>query len=73
MVKISCPQCKAKKVYLLSHGKRKCSQCKYEFTPHRHPLHLTREQRRELIRWFLLEQSSQNIGIRIGFERRRVL
>ena len=63
MVKISCPKCKAKKVYLLSNGKRKCSQCKYEFTPHRLPLHLTREQWREIIRWFLLEQSSQNIAI----------
>lgn len=73
MVKISCPKCKAKKVYLLSNGKRKCSQCKYEFTPHRLPLHLTREQWREIIRWFLLEQSSQNIAIRTGLERRRVL
>ncbi|MFA5253763.1 MAG: IS1595 family transposase, partial [Methanoregula sp.] len=73
MVKISCPKCKAKKVYLLSNGKRKCSQCKYEFTPHRLPLHLTREQWREIIRWFLLEQSSQNIAVRTGFERRRVL
>ncbi|MEN6609640.1 MAG: IS1595 family transposase [Methanoregulaceae archaeon] len=73
MVKIWCPKCKAKKVYLLSSGKRKCSQCKYEFTPHRLPLHLAREEWREIIRWFLLEQSSQNIAVRTGFERRRVL
>ena len=73
MVKKSCPKCKAKKVYLLSNGKRKCSQCKYEFTPHRLPLHLTREQWREIIRCFLLEQSSQNITVRTGFERRIVL
>jgi transposase-like protein len=73
MVKISCPKCEAKKVYLLSNGKRKCSRCKYEFTPHRLPLYLTRDQWREIIRWFLLEQSSQNISIRTGFERRRVL
>jgi hypothetical protein len=73
MVKISCPKCEAKKVYLLSNGKRKCSGCKYEFTPHRLPLYLTRDQWREIIRWFLLEQSSQNISLRTGFERRRVL
>ena len=73
MVKISCPKCKAKKVYLLSNGKRKCSRCKYEFTPHRLPLHLTRNQWREIIRWFVIEQSSQNIAIRTGIERRRVL
>jgi transposase len=73
MVKISCPKCEAKKVYLLFNGKRKCSRCKYEFTPHRLPLYLTRDQWREIIRWFLLEQSSQNISLRTGFERRRVL
>jgi transposase len=73
MVKISCPKCEAKKVYLLSNGKRKCSECKYEFTPHRLPLYFTRDQWRKIIRWFLLEQSSQNISLRTGFERRRVL
>jgi len=73
MGKISCPKCRSKKVYLLSNGKRKCSQCKYEFIPHRLPLYLTRDQWREIIRWFLLEQSSQNISLRTGFERKRVL
>jgi hypothetical protein len=32
-----------------------------------------RDQWREIIRWFLLEQISQNISLRTGFERRRVL
>jgi len=73
MGKISCPKCRSKKVYLLSNGKRKCSQCKYEFTPHRLPLYLTRDQWREIIRWFLLEQSSQNISLRTVCERKRVL
>ena len=73
MGKISWPKCRSKKVYLLSNGKRKCSQCKYEFTPHRLPLYLTRDQWKDIIRWFLLEQSSQNISLRTGFERKRVL
>ena len=73
MVKISCPKCEAKKVYLLSNKKRKCSRCKYEFNPHRLPLYFTRDQWREIIRWFLLELSSQNISLRTGFERRRIL
>jgi len=73
MVKVSCPKCPAKKVYLLSNGKRKCSRCKYEFTPHRLPLYLTKDEWREIIRWFLLEQSSQNISLRTGLERKRVL
>jgi transposase len=73
MVKISCPKCEAKKVYLLSNKKRKCSRCKYEFTPHQLPLYFTRDHWREIIRWFLLELSSQNISLRTDFERRRVL
>lgn len=62
MGKISCPKCRSKKVYLLSNGKRKCSRCKYEFKPHRLPLYLTRDQWKEIIKWFLLEQSSLNIS-----------
>lgn len=45
----------------------------YEFRPHRLPLHLTREQWREIIRWFLLEQNSLNIAVGTDFERKRVL
>ena len=73
MGKISCPKCRSKKVYLLSNGKRKCSRCKYEFKPHRLPLYLTRDQWKEIIKWFLLEQSSLNISLRTQIERKRVL
>ncbi len=73
MGKIPCPKCRSKKVYVLFTGKRKCSRCKYEFTPHRLPLYLTREQWKEIIRWFLLEQSSLNISLRTRIERKRVL
>ena len=70
MGKISCPKCRSKKGYILFNGKRKCSQCKYEFKPHRLPLYLTREQWKEIIRWFLLEQSSLNISLRTRIERK---
>jgi transposase len=73
MVKISCPKCKAKKVYLLSNRKRKCSRCKYEFSPHRLPLYLTKDQWKEIITWFLLEQSGHNISVRTGLERKRIM
>lgn len=73
MVKISCPKCEAKKVFLLSNGKRKCCRCKYEFTPHRLPLPLTKDQWKEIITWFLLEQSSHNISLRTRLERKRVM
>jgi len=73
MVGIQCPKCRSKKVYLLGTGKRRCARCRYEFTPRRLPLNLTRDQWREIITWFLLEQSSQNIALRTSIERGRVL
>ena len=62
-----------KKVYLLVNKKRRCSKCQYEFTLHRLPLRLTRDQRKDILKWFLLEQSSQNISIRASLERRKVM
>jgi transposase len=73
MVKMQCPKCRSKKVYLLGNKKRRCSKYQYEFTPHRLPLRLTRDQWKDILKWFLLEQSSQNISIRSSLERRRVM
>jgi len=73
MVKLRCPKCKAKLVYLLSNGKRRCGKCRYDFLPHRLPLRLTKDQWKEIIKWFLLEQSSQNIALRSSIKRLRVL
>ena len=42
----------------------------YDFTPHRLPLFLTKEQWKEIISWFLLEQSSHNIAIRTSIDTR---
>lgn len=53
-------------------GKRRCAWCRYDFTPHRLPLDLTKELWKEIVGWFLLEQSSQNIAIRTSLERGRV-
>jgi transposase-like protein len=73
MVRIECPKCRSKKVYRLGSGKRRCARCRYEFVPHRLPLYLSRDQWKEIIRWFLLEQSSENISLRTSIERKRVL
>lgn len=72
MAKIQCPKCQAKELYKLGNGKMRCSQCHYDFLSHRLPMYLTREQWREIITWFLLEQSSQNIGSGTSIERKRV-
>jgi transposase-like protein len=60
-------------VYLLGTGKRRCARCRYDFTPHRLPLYLSRDQWKEIITWFLLEQSGQNIALRTSLGRGRVL
>jgi len=72
MVKIACPKCNSKKLYKMSSGKRRCSKCKYDFIPHRLPLRLTRNEWKRIINLFLMEQSSNSIIERTGFERRRV-
>lgn len=73
MANIACPKCNAKKLYKMCTGKRRCSRCKYEFIPHKLPLHLTRRQWREILHLCLLEQSANSIVEQTGIERRRVL
>jgi transposase len=73
MARIECPKCKTKKVYRLGDGRRRCSRCRYDFIPHRLPLYLNRDQWREIIQWFLLEQSVENISMRTTIERKRVI
>ncbi|MEN6442893.1 MAG: IS1595 family transposase [Methanoregula sp.] len=56
----------------MSSGKRRCSECKYDFIPHNLPLRLTREEWKQIIHLFLMEQNSNSIIERTRFERRRV-
>lgn len=72
MVKIACPKCNSKKLYKMRSGKRRCSECKYDFIPHNLPLRLTRDEWKQLIRLLLMEQNSNSIIERTQFERRRV-
>jgi hypothetical protein len=72
MVKIACPKCNSKKLYKMSNGKRRCSNCKYDFIPHKLPIRLTRTEWKQIIRFFLMEQSSNSIVERTRFERRRI-
>lgn len=72
MVKIACPKCNSKKLYKMSSGKRRCARCKYDFIPHHLPLRLTREEWKQIIHFFLMEQNSNSIIERTHLERRRV-
>jgi len=50
-----------KKVYKMSSGKQRCSECKYDFIPHKLPLQLTRDEGKQIIHLFLMEQNSNSI------------
>jgi len=56
----------------MSSGKRRCSECKYDFIPHKLPMRLTRDEWKQIIQFFLMEQNSNSIIERTRFERRRV-
>jgi hypothetical protein len=53
-------------------GKRRCAECKYDFIPHNLPLRLTRDEWKQIIRLFFMEQNSNSIIERNQFERCRV-
>jgi len=72
MVKIACPKYNSKKLYQMSSGKRRCSECKYDFILHKLPMRLARAEWKRIIRFFLMEQSSNSIIERTQFERRHV-
>ena len=73
MAKLACPKCNSKKLYKMQSGKRRCALYKYEFIPHKLPLTFSREEWKELLHLFLMEQSSNSIAEQTGFEQRRVL
>ena len=54
-------------------GRRRCAQCRYDFRPHRLPLRLTREEWKEILHLFLMEQSSNSIVEHTGLDKKRVL
>ncbi len=54
-------------------GNRRCSSCRHDFSPNSLPLRLTRKQWRTILRWFMLEQSSNRIEQLTGLNRKRIL
>ena len=57
----------------MSTGRRRCAQCKYDFIPRQLPLRFTRDEWREILHLFLMEQSSNSIAEQTGFDKKRVL
>lgn len=70
---IRCPRCQGAKSWAVRRGKRKCAGCRYEWDPHRLPLHLTRSEWKRLLRWFILGQGSAGIAREAHLGREQVL
>jgi transposase-like protein len=73
VAKIACPKCNRKKLYKMSDGKRRCAGCQHEFIPHKLPLTFSRDEWKEILHLFLMEQSSNSIAEQTGFNKQRVI
>lgn len=68
-----CPRCGSERFWTLDRGRRRCAQCRFDWTPGRLPLRLTRHEWTALLRWFARGMSSSQIAEETGLERKRVL
>lgn len=67
-----CPICSLKKIYFIRRGKWRCAGCRYEWLPHRLPLHLSRTEWVNILRWFLHGLSAKAISHETGINRQRI-
>ncbi len=68
-----CPRCGYGKYWKIRRNKRKCINCRYEYRVGNSKLKLTRSQWRELIKWFVLEQSIDRIVEQTYISRYKVM
>ena len=68
----NCPKCFHEKVYVIRRGKRRCASCKYEWTPDRLPLYLSRKDWVKILKWFVHGLSAQAISYETGINRWRI-
>ena len=73
MPRISCPECSFKKGYRLSDGRRKCARCGNRWFNNSLPLHLAKKEWKDILKWFLRQQSAKLIAEETGLDRRRIL
>lgn len=68
-----CPKCGYVRYWKIRRGKRKCVKCRYEYPAKNTRLSLTRKQWREIIKWFVLEQSIDRIVEQTYISRYQVI
>jgi len=68
-----CPKCGHLKSWSIRRERRRCAKCLYEWQPGRLPLRLSRAEWNQIIKFFLMDLSSQHIAEETQLERRRVI
>ncbi len=73
MPRLECPKCGHKFGINFKNGKRRCKNCQYDWFPDRLPLHLSKNEWKKILYWFVREQSSSAISKETGIGHKRVL
>ena len=73
MARILCTKCGHQKSWKVRRDKRVCTKCRHEWNPKSLPLNLTRKQWKQILKWFILEQSSNRIEQLTKINKKRIL
>jgi len=73
MSRISCPRCRHRKSYKIRRAKRRCSDCRFEWKPRALPLRLTKSQWKQILKWFALGLSSNQISEQTTITKQRII
>ena len=69
----ACRRCGGRSFWLLQDGRRRCTQCRFDWKPQRLPLRLSEREWRQVLHWFVLGMPSRHIARETKLERKRVL
>jgi len=74
MPRLLCPKCGSqKRSWKVRRNKRVCSNCRYEWNPKALPLRLTRNQWKQLIKWFIFGHSIDTIANQTKINRECIM
>jgi hypothetical protein len=68
-----CPWCGSQKFWTLASGRRRCAQCRRDWSRQRWPLRLDRREWKAVLTWYARGLPSHAIAMETGLERKRVL
>lgn len=73
MTRFRCPKCGDHKSWHVRRDYRVCKECRYEWNPKSLPFRLTKNQWKQVLGWFMLGLSSNQISEQSGITKLRIL